>query len=156
MIRVLDGDILDSKAEVVVNAWNRNLFPWWLLVPRGVARRLRATAGIEPFRELRKFGMIPLGGAVVTGPGNLSKKAIVHVAGIDLAWRASAWSIGESTKNALRLVKKLGALSVALPIIGSGSGGFAAENAEALMVGVLMAHPELTDGVDVEIVRYRT
>src|SRR5688572_2232789 len=70
-LRVVDGDLLDQDIEVIVNAWNRNLIPWWLLLPQGVSAAIKRRGGIEPFRELGRMGMIPLGGAVVTGPGRL-------------------------------------------------------------------------------------
>jgi O-acetyl-ADP-ribose deacetylase len=35
--RILDGDLLDQDVEVIVNAWNRNIIPWWLLLPQGVS-----------------------------------------------------------------------------------------------------------------------
>src|SRR5260370_14556657 len=88
-LRVVDGDLLDQDVEVIVNAWNRNLFPWWLLLPQGVSRAIKRRGGKEPFRELARMRMIPLGGAVETGPGRLPFKAIIHVAGINLLWRAS-------------------------------------------------------------------
>jgi hypothetical protein len=28
---VVEGDLLDQDVEVIVNAWNRNIIPWWLL-----------------------------------------------------------------------------------------------------------------------------
>ncbi len=34
-VLVTDGDLLDQPVEVIVNAWNRNIIPWWLLLPRG-------------------------------------------------------------------------------------------------------------------------
>src|SRR5262245_57156966 len=34
---IVDGDLLDQDVEVIVNAWNRNVIPWWLLVPQGVS-----------------------------------------------------------------------------------------------------------------------
>lgn len=122
-LRIVDGDLLDQPVEVIVNAWNRNLIPWWLLLPQGVSRAIKRRAGTEPFREVARRGMIPLGGAVLTGPGKLSFKAIIHVAGINLLWRSSEWSIRESVRNALRLAKEQDFKSLALPLIGAGSGG---------------------------------
>jgi hypothetical protein len=63
---VVEGDLLDQDVEVIVNAWNRNLFPWWLLLPQGVSGTIKRRAGLAPFRELRRFGLLPLGGAVLT------------------------------------------------------------------------------------------
>ncbi|MEK7412325.1 MAG: Appr-1-p processing protein, partial [Planctomycetota bacterium] len=30
-LRIITGDLLDQDVEVIVNAWNRNIIPWWLL-----------------------------------------------------------------------------------------------------------------------------
>lgn len=30
-VHIVDGDLLDQSTEVIVNAWNRNIIPWWLL-----------------------------------------------------------------------------------------------------------------------------
>ena len=122
-LRVVEGDLLDQDVEVIVNAWNRNLIPWWLLLPQGVSRAIKKRGGKGPFRELARMGTIPLGGAVETSAGRLPFKAIIHVAGINLLWRSSEWSVRESVRNAMALVKAKGYRSVALPLIGSGSGG---------------------------------
>ena len=81
---VVQGDLLDQRAEVLVNAWNRNVIPWWLLLPQGVSGAIKRRAGYAPFRELGRMGPIALGGAVITGPGRLPCRAIIHVAGISL------------------------------------------------------------------------
>jgi O-acetyl-ADP-ribose deacetylase len=122
-LRVVEGDLLDQDVEVIVNAWNRNLIPWWLLLPQGVSGAIKRRGGKEPFRELGRIGMIPLGGAVETGPGRLPFKAIIHVAGISLLWRSSEWSVRESVRNAIALAKQRGYRSIAFPLIGAGSGG---------------------------------
>ena len=69
------------------------------------------------------LGAIPLGGAAVTSAGKLPFKAIVHVAGISLWWRASQVSIQNSVRSAMQIVNERGYQSVAFPIIGGGTGG---------------------------------
>jgi len=128
-LRVVEGDLLDQNVEIIVNAWNRNLIPWWLLIPQGVSRAIRRRGGNEPFREVGRRGVIPLGGAVETQAGTLPFKAIIHVAGINLLWRASEWSVRESVRNAMGLAKQRGYRSIAFPLIGAGSGGRKAEQA---------------------------
>jgi len=122
-LRLVEGDLLDQDVEVIVNAWNRNLIPWWLLIPQGVSRAIKRRAGKEPFREVARLGTIPLGGAVETGAGRLPFKAIIHVAGINMLWRSSEWSIRESVRNAMALANERGYRSIAFPLIGAGSGG---------------------------------
>jgi O-acetyl-ADP-ribose deacetylase len=130
---VTDGDLLDQPVEVIVNAWNRNFIPWWLLLPQGVSGAIKRRAGLEPFRELSKKGILPLGGAVLTGAGWLPFRAIIHVAGIGFLWRSSETSIRKSVQNALALAQENGFASIAFPLIGAGTGGKNADQVLALM-----------------------
>jgi O-acetyl-ADP-ribose deacetylase (regulator of RNase III) len=136
-IEVVEGDLLDQDVELVVNAWNRNIIPWWLLLPQGVSGAIKRRSGTVPFKELRKHGAIPLGGAVLTSPGRLPVKGIIHVAGINMLWRASERSIRGSVRNAMQLAKRRGFTSIAFPLIGSGSGGFKSERAKEIMLDEL-------------------
>jgi O-acetyl-ADP-ribose deacetylase (regulator of RNase III) len=136
-LRIVHGDLLDQDVEVVVNPWNRNLFPWWLLLPQGVSGAIKKKGGTEPFRQLRRFGLIPLGHAVETSAGRLPFKAIIHVAGINLLWRSSEGSVRDSVRNALALAKDRGYRSIAFPLIGAGSGGGSAEKVESWMLNEL-------------------
>ncbi|NNM85508.1 MAG: Appr-1-p processing protein [Phycisphaerales bacterium] len=120
---VVEGDLLEQDVDVIVNAWNRNFIPWWLLLPQGVSRAIKRRGGCGPFRELASRGIIPLGGAVLTSPGHLGFKAIIHVAGINLLWRSSERSIRDSVRNAMNLAASRGFKSVAFPLIGAGTGG---------------------------------
>jgi O-acetyl-ADP-ribose deacetylase (regulator of RNase III) len=124
---VVQGDLLDQDVDCIVNAWNRNIIPWWLLLPQGVSGAIKKRGGYEPFRELAKKGRIPLGGAVLTGAGRLPFKAIIHVAGISMLWRSSERSIRSSVRNAIDLAKRHGFHSIAFPLIGAGTGGGRAE-----------------------------
>lgn len=125
--RITTGDLLDQNVEVIVNAWNRNLIPWWLLWPHGVSGAIKRRAGYAPFRELRKYGVLPLGGAAFTGAGRLNFKGIIHVAGIGHDWMPNERSIRLSVRNALKLAQDKGIRSIAFPIIGAGTGGMSAE-----------------------------
>jgi O-acetyl-ADP-ribose deacetylase len=131
---IVHGDLLDQPVEVIVNAWNRNIIPWWLLLPQGVSGAIKKRGGLQPFRELGKFGAIPLGQAVMTTAGRLPFRAIIHVAGINLFWRASEKSIRDSVQNTMRLINENNFASIAFPIIGAGSGGFRQSLALDIMV----------------------
>lgn len=132
-LQTVEGDLLDQEVEVIVNAWNRNIIPWWLLLPQGVSGAIKRRGGLAPFRELGKLGPIPLGGAVVTGPGKLPHKAIIHVAGISMWWRSSERSIRDSVRNAITLASDHGFRSIAFPLIGAGTGGGSADKVLELM-----------------------
>jgi O-acetyl-ADP-ribose deacetylase len=130
---IVEGDLLDQPVEVIVNAWNRNIIPWWLLWPHGVSGAIKRRAGFAPFFELGRAGPIPLGGAVLTGAGKLNFRGIIHVAGITMLWRATEQSIRQSVISAMGIVDGQGFASVAFPAIGAGAGGFGEEEALALM-----------------------
>jgi O-acetyl-ADP-ribose deacetylase len=132
-LRVTDGDLLDQDVDVIVNAWNRNIIPWWLLLPQGVSGAIKRRAGYEPFRELARRGPIPLGGAVETGAGRLPFRAIIHVAGISIFWRSSERAIRSCVRSALAIARDRSYRSVAFPLIGAGTGGFSPERALAIM-----------------------
>jgi O-acetyl-ADP-ribose deacetylase (regulator of RNase III) len=123
-VEVVEGDLLDQGVDVIVNAWNRNGIPYWLLLPQGVSGAIKRRAGLVPFRELARCGPIPLGHAVLTSAGRLPFRGIIHVAGINLLWTATEWSIRESVRNAVSLAHERGFASIGLPLIGAGSGRF--------------------------------
>lgn len=122
-VNVVEGDLLDQDVEVIVNPWNRNVIPWWLLLPQGVSGAIKRRGGYAPFRELGRKGPIPLGQAVETSAGKLPFKAIIHVAGINLLWYATERSIRASVRHAVELAAQQGYQSLALPLIGAGTGG---------------------------------
>jgi O-acetyl-ADP-ribose deacetylase (regulator of RNase III) len=137
--------------SIIVNAWNRNIIPWWLLIPQGVSGAIKKRGGLQPFRELGRMGAIPLGHAVETSPGTLPFKSIIHVAGINLLWQSSERSIRDSVRNAISIAQNRGYKSLALPLIGAGSGGGKSTKVQSII------EDELThcrfDG-EVRIVRY--
>ena len=131
---IVDGDLLAQKVDVIVNAWNRNIFPWWLLLPQGVSGAIKCQAGLDPFRELSRMGLIELGGARLTGAGKLPFKAIIHVAGINLLWFATEFSVRESVRSAMRIINENAFESAAFPLIGSGSGNRGKDWSQKIML----------------------
>ncbi|KQO26650.1 Appr-1-p processing protein [Acidovorax sp. Leaf76] len=150
-MNVVEGDLLDQHADVIVNAWNRNIIPWWLLLPQGVSGAIKRRAGYQPFRELARHGAIPLGGAVLTGAGRLPHQGIIHVAGISMWWVSSQRSIQQSVLSAMALVQQHGFGSVAFPIIGGGTGGTRADQALQWMLQSLAS---VDSAAAVTIVKY--
>ena len=150
--QVIDGDLLDQQVDAIVNAWNRNTIPWWLLLPQGVSGAIKRRGGVGPFKELGRHGRLALGQAVATSAGKLPYEGIIHMAGINDVWRACERSIRASVRNALAVAVQKGWQSLAFPVLGAGSGGFDTEKAEAIMRDELQrADAEL----QALIVRYR-
>ena len=151
-VTIVDGDLVDQDVDALVNAWNRNVIPWWLLIPQGVSKAIRTRAGAAPFAELARRGPIPLGEAVVTGAGRLPHQAIIHVAGINLLWRSSESSIRWCVSSALREARNRRFASIAMPLIGAGTGGRREDDVLTWIRDQLSA--EFYDG-EVRVVRYR-
>lgn len=151
-VHVIHGDLLEQPVEVIVNAWNRNIIPWWLLIPQGVSGAIKRKGGVQPFREVAKHGPIPLGEAVLTSAGRLGFRGIIHVAGINMLWRSSEISVRKSVQSALKITREKGFKSIALPLIGAGSGGGSPEQIQAYILDELS---KISFDGDVYIVKYR-
>ena len=152
-IRIVEGNLLVQDVEVIVNAWNRNIIPWWLLLPQGVSGAIKYSAGLEPFRELAGKGPIPLGGAVETKAGKLPFRSIIHVAGINMLWRSSENTIRACVRSALALARDRDYRSLAFPLIGSGTGGFSPERA----LEIMQDEARMTDFAgEVRIVKFKS
>ncbi len=151
-VTVVEGDLLDQPVDAVVNAWNRNIIPWWLLLPQGISGAIKRRGGIAPFRELARHGPMPLGSAVATSSGRLPFKGIIHVAGINMLWTASERSIRDSTRNAVALAIERGWRSLGFPVVGAGSGGMGESKALQCVLDELN---KINEPIDVVVVKFR-
>ncbi|THB79897.1 MAG: Appr-1-p processing protein [Desulfobacteraceae bacterium] len=150
--QVVYGNIVEQDVDVIINPWNRNIIPWWLLLPQGVSKEIKRKGGYEPFKELAQFGPMALGCARLTSAGRLPFKAIIHVAGINMFWMASKYSIATSVINAMRIVNEKKFSSVAFPLIGSGSGN----RGKTFSLKTMMeTFQDMESTADVRIVRYQ-
>lgn len=148
---VVRGDLLDQRVDVIVNSWNRNIIPWWLLIPQGVSGAIKRQGGTAPFKEVGSYGAIPLGEARLTGAGTLPFKGIIHVAGINMFWFATQYSVTQSVVNALALAEEHQFESIAIPLIGSGSGNRAQQWSLDLILETLSG---LDSSLHVKVVQY--
>ena len=151
-VLIVEGDLLEQPTEAIVNAWNQNFIPWWLLLPQGVSGAIKKKAGLRPFIEIGSHGPMALGQALATSAGKLPYKTIIHVAGINWFWTASEFSIASSVNNALKLAEELELKSLAFPVLGAGSGGFNPEKAEEVMLKAFEASNAQTE---VTLVRFK-
>ena len=137
-VTVVHGDLLDQDVDVIVNAWNRNVIPWWLLLPQGVSGAIKKRGGTGPFKELAKHGAMLLGSAVLTSASKLPFRGIIHFAGINMLWGAEK-SIRDSVRSAIKVAEDNGFQSIAFPLINAGSGGFNQEKAKEIMLDELQS-----------------
>ncbi|HEU5015880.1 MAG TPA: macro domain-containing protein [Roseiflexaceae bacterium] len=151
-LQIVTGDLLGQPVEVIVNAWNQNIVPWWLLRPHGVSGAIKRHAGTAPFQELRSYGRLARGQAVLTSAGKLPCKGIIHVASITWSGRSNSEIVQQSVHNALELAQSNGFISIAFPILGSGSGGM---NEQTALDSMLTALQTVSFDGTVYVVQYR-
>lgn len=151
--KIVKGNLLEQNVEVIVNSWNRNIIPFFLLLPQGVSGAIKKQIGSKPFFELMKLGPIPSGGVKKTNSYGLNNfKYIFHVAGINMFWFATEYSIKESIKNSMELAKELNINSIAFPLIDSGSGNRSKEIVKKIMLDTFN---DLNYDIEVIIVEYK-
>ncbi|WP_165763599.1 MULTISPECIES: macro domain-containing protein [unclassified Nocardioides] len=153
-MRVLevDGDLLAQPVQALVNPWNRNFVPRWLLLTGGVSGQLKRATGPAPWRDLAKMGLLDVGDAVVTTTGDMARephtdsadvmpgpKWLIHVVGLNTWWRATSAGVEACTRNAVMRASELGIESIAMPLIGAGHGGLSPTAARAAILRGLTA-----------------
>ena len=127
MIKIVEGDLLSQDVEIIVNSWNMNFIPWWLLLPQGVSGQIKRKAGIKPFIQLAKKGILQKGDAVLTESGKLKYEGIIHVAGLNCFWVSNKKIVRNCVINALKIAQNNNFKSIAFPLIGAGTGGLRKE-----------------------------
>ncbi len=130
-IEVVQGDITKQDVDAIVNAANN-----YLWMGAGTAGAIVRAGGREIEDEAIRQGPIEVGEAVVTGPGNLSCRHVIHAAAMGQDLHTSADKIRASTDNALKRAEELGISSVAFPALGTGVGGFDYTQAAEIMLTV--------------------
>lgn len=136
------GDLLEQDVDCLVNPWNRNFVPRLLLLPQGVSGQLKKRTGPGPWKTLARAGTLPLGGAVVTDAGRMSNRLhLIHVAGLTRAWRASTRSVTLCVHSAVREAVRLHARTLAMPLIGSGTGSLSPDEARQAITAALEQYP---------------
>jgi O-acetyl-ADP-ribose deacetylase (regulator of RNase III) len=75
-LRLVEGDITELDVDAIVNAANQ-----YLQLGSGVAGAIRTKGGPSIQRECDQIGRCPVGGAVITGGGNLKARHVIHAVG---------------------------------------------------------------------------
>lgn len=140
LIRVEEGDISAFTGDAVVNAANNHL-----VLGEGVAGAIARRGGpaiqAECEEIIRREGPLDVGGAAVTGGGDLPSRMVIHAAAMgDEA--ASTASIRSATAESLRLATERQVGSVAFPVLGAGVGGVPFEASARAMIEVVRAHAD--------------
>ena len=75
-LELAEGDITELNTDAIVNAANASL-----ILGAGVAGAIRTKGGPDIQQECDEIGGCPVGGAVITGGGNLKARHVIHAVG---------------------------------------------------------------------------
>jgi len=142
---VAQGDIAEQSADALVNAAGTSL-----RMGSGVAGALRRAGGSKLDEAARERGPVDLGGVAVTDAYALDADVVVHAAAMPHYGdgRATADSIRDATRNALRAADDRDCESLVVPALGCGVAGFdLAEGARIVADEVRAFEPESLEDV---------
>nr|XP_046259475.1 poly(ADP-ribose) polymerase family member 14-related sequence 1 isoform X2 [Scatophagus argus] len=127
-VQVVTGDITTETTDVIVNSSNENF-----TLKSGVSKAILDAAGQLVEDECQKLGSQPNSGMVMTQPGNLKCKKILHVIG-----QTDPVKINKVVKDVLQMCVKDSYTSVSFPAIGTGQGSVQARQvADAMLDAVI-------------------
>ena len=128
-ILLLEGDITGQEVDAIVNAANSDL-----ILGAGVAGAIREKGGPSIQEECNAHGPVEVGGAAITGAGELPARFVIHAASMSPGGEATEESVRGSMRRSLELARENGCRSVAVPAIGAGIAGFSVQRcAEVLL-----------------------
>ena len=137
-ITIMKTDITTLEVDAIVNAANSH---GWL--GGGVAGAIKKRGGIEIEKEAVMKGPVPIGQAIVTTPGKLPCKAIIHAPTMtEPGSPTTPQNVMAATMAALTLARDFGYRRVAIPGMGTGVGGVAPHEAAKAIVHVIRSFAE--------------
>jgi O-acetyl-ADP-ribose deacetylase (regulator of RNase III) len=129
------GDLTESPVDAIVNAANNDL-----QLGGGVAGAIRRKGGPAIQDECNAIGSIPVGGAAITGAGNLPAKFVIHAASMSLGGNTTALALRASTAHSLRIAAERNLRTIAFPAVGTGIAGFPLRECAEIMLDEAVRH----------------
>lgn len=131
-VRLILGNIVNLRADAIVNAANRSLYGGGGV--DGAIHKAGGPAILRECQEIRRTSYpkgLPTGEAVVTGAGVLQAKYVIHTVGP--IWHGGkdreAEMLSSSYRKSLLLAEQIGARSILFPSISTGAFGYPREKA---------------------------
>ena len=138
-LQLMTGDITELEVDAIVNAANAQL-----ILGGGVAGAIREKGGPSIQQECNKIGGTFVGGAAITGAGNLKSKYVIHAVGPRMGEGDEDNKLENATRNTLKLAGEHNLQSVAFPAISTGIFGFPVERCAAIMLKTVVRFLEDT------------
>lgn len=130
-LELAEGDITEMSTEAIVNAANAQL-----VLGGGVAGAIRRKGGPTIQQQCNEIGGTFVGGAAITGGGNLKAKYVIHAAGPRMGEGNEDEKLKNATLNSLKLADEKGIKSISFPAISAGIFGFPIDRCAEIMLRV--------------------
>ncbi|XP_067107878.1 protein mono-ADP-ribosyltransferase PARP14-like isoform X2 [Osmerus mordax] len=128
VIQVVTGDITKETTDVIVNSSNQDFS-----LKSGVSKAILDAAGQTVEAECQLLGAQPNAGMIMTQPGNLQAKKIIHLVG-----QTDPQNIFKAVKEALLMCAVNNYTSISIPALGTGQGKVqAGQVADAMLDAVV-------------------
>lgn len=134
-VHIEQGDLTACAVDAIVNAANNNL-----VLGGGLAGAIRKKGGAEIQAECDAHGPVQVGGAAITGAGNLPAKHVIHQASMRLGERTTADNLRNSTRAVLKLAEQHNLGTLAFPATGTGIAGFDLRQCANIMLDEVRKH----------------
>ena len=138
-----EGDITELQTDAIVNAANSSL-----ILGAGVAGAIRAKGGSAIQQECDEIGGCPVGGAVITGGGNLKARHVIHAVGPRKGEGGEEEKLRNATLNSLKVADENGLKSIGFPAISTGVFGFPIEHCAEIMLSATIAYLQGETGLE--------
>jgi O-acetyl-ADP-ribose deacetylase (regulator of RNase III) len=134
-LRLVKGDITDLDVDAIVNAANQHL-----KLGAGVAGAVRRRGGPSIQEECDRIGYCRVGGAVITGGGNLKARYVIHAVGPLGEDPEADALLASATRSSLRVADENGLSSIALPAISTGIFGYPIDACATIMLAEVIGY----------------
>ncbi len=137
ILAIVKRDITECDLDAIVNAANTSL-----VLGGGVAGAIRRKGGGLIQEECNKIGGIPMGGAAITGAGNLKAKYVIHAAGPVFGEGDEDQKLKDAVSNSLKVADENGVRNIAFPAISTGIFAFPLDRCAKIMVRTIKEYLE--------------
>ncbi|MHC4068213.1 MAG: macro domain-containing protein [Planctomycetota bacterium] len=134
-VELCQGDITELHTDAIVNAANAQL-----ILGGGVAGAIRTRGGPTIQQECKQIGETFVGGAVITGGGNLNAKYVIHAVGPRMGEGNEDEKLRNATVNSLKLADENKIKTISLPAISTGIFGFPIQKCAEIMLGTTIGY----------------
>lgn len=128
-IKLIQGDLTELEVDAIVNAANSQL-----VLGGGVAGAIRTKGGPSIQEECNRIGGTTVGGAVITGAGNLKAGHVIHAVGPRYGEGNEDDKLRQATVNSLKRATENNLKSIAFPAVSTGIFGFPKDRCAQIML----------------------